>query len=436
MKIHFIGIGGIGLSGLARFMQHEGYEVSGSDIRWTPLLQKLQKEGIEVFVPQSEQNITSDIDLVIYSAAIKPNNPELQAAKSAGIRTLSRREALPLILGGKKIYAVAGAHGKSTTSAILASILNQTNAIIGAESKEFGSNVRYTKSETVVFETDESDGSFLQIDPYCAIVTNAEPEHMEFYNHDLDLFHDAYRRFLQKAQIRIVNAEDPFLGSLDLETIKLYPSRDIRIIEHFLEDDEPYVRFELRDFGEFAVWGFGKHIALDASLAILAAMREMGLDEIKRNIKNYRGIKKRFDIVAKENELIVIDDYAHHPTEIKATLSSLLEYAKLKGIDDITVVWQPHKYSRVLDNLEEFMRCFPQGIKLVILPVWAAGEEPKEIDFAKHFAHYNPLFIDRVKRDRRSILLLKDQEAMEMIDRGLVIGFGAGDITYQLRGIE
>ncbi|SMC09980.1 UDP-N-acetylmuramate--L-alanine ligase [Nitratiruptor tergarcus] len=436
MKLHFIGIGGIGLSGLARFMKHEGYEVSGSDIKWTPLLKKLQQEGIKVFVPQAADNITQDIDIVIYSAAIKANNPELLAAKKAGIRTLSRREALPLILSGKKIYAVAGAHGKSTTSAILASILNNSSAIIGAESKEFGSNVRYKQTETVVFEADESDASFLQIEPHCAVVTNAEPEHMEFYNHDLDLFYDAYREFLKKAKVRVINAEDPFLESLDIDAIKLYPSRDIRIIEHFLEDDEPYIRFELRDFGEFAVWGFGKHIALDASLAILAAMQELGLDEIKRNIKNYRGIKKRFDIVAKDEGLIVIDDYAHHPTEIKVTLSSLLEYAKLKGIKDITVVWQPHKYSRVLDNLKEFMHCFPHGVKLVILPVWAAGEEPRDIDFATHFAHYNPLFIDRVKRSDRSLVLLKDQKEAHMINKGLVIGFGAGDITYQLRGIE
>ncbi|BCD62569.1 UDP-N-acetylmuramate--alanine ligase [Nitratiruptor sp. YY08-26] len=436
MKLHFIGIGGIGLSGLARFMKHEGYEVSGSDIKWIPLLKKLQQEGIKVSVPQAADNITQDIDIVIYSAAIKANNPELLAAKKAGIRTLSRREALPLILGGKKIYAVAGAHGKSTTSAILASILNNSSAIIGAESKEFGSNVRYKYTETVVFEADESDASFLQIEPHCAVVTNAEPEHMEFYNHDLDLFYDAYREFLKKAKVRVINAEDPFLGSLDIDAIKLYPSCDIRIIEHFLEDDEPYIRFELRDFGEFAVWGFGKHIALDASLAILAAMQELGLDEIKRNIKNYRGIKKRFDIVAKDEGLIVIDDYAHHPTEIKVTLSSLLEYAKLKGIKDITVVWQPHKYSRVLDNLKEFMHCFPHGVKLVILPVWAAGEEPRDIDFATHFAHYNPLFIDRVKRSDKCLVLLKDHKEAHMINKGLVIGFGAGDITYQLRGIE
>ena len=434
MKIHFLGIGGIGLSGLARFLHCEGYEVSGSDMRHTPLTRKLQKEGIEVFVPQKASNITPYIDAVVYSAAIKSSNPELQAAKKMGIKTLHRKEALPIVLGGKRVYAVAGAHGKSTTSAILASIMQEANAIIGAESKEFGSNMRYTGAQEMVFEADESDASFLNANPYCAIVTNAEPEHMEYYNHDLQLFYDAYTRFLKLAKVRVINAEDPFLGSLDMEAIRLYPSRDIRIIEHFLKDEEPYTRFELRDFGQFEVWGFGEHIAIDASLAILAAIQQMGLEEIKQNIQNYRGIKKRFDIVQK-NGVVIIDDYAHHPTEIEATLASLFEYAKLKGMERITLVWQPHKYSRVLDNLERFVECFGVEARLVILPVWAAGEEPVSIDFGKLFSKYDPIFADRVQRKEEKLILLKDKKPIAQIDEGIVIGFGAGDITYQLRGV-
>ncbi|MRI58779.1 MAG: UDP-N-acetylmuramate--L-alanine ligase [Epsilonproteobacteria bacterium] len=436
MKIHFTGIGGIGLSGLARFLHQEGYDISGSDMVHSPLVQKLKEEGIEVFVPQKRENITQDIDLLIYSAAVKSTNPELQAANALGIKAIPRREALPIVLGGKRVYAVAGAHGKSTTSAILASILKDANAIIGAESKEFGSNMRYSGSETVVFEADESDASFLNSNPYCAIVTNAEPEHMEFYNHDLELFYDTYKEFLKRAKVRVINAEDDFLGSLDLEAIRLYPSRDIRIIEHFLKDEEPHIRFELRDFGEFEVWGFGEHIALDASLAILAAMREIGLDEIKENIKNYRGIKKRFDIVQKSENLVIIDDYAHHPTEIEATLASLFEYARLKGIKKITIIWQPHKYSRVLENLDRFVECFGVDAKLVILPVWAAGEDPVQIDFASLFGKYDPIFADRIKKDTKGLRLLKQDRELATIDDGLVVGFGAGDITYQLRGLK
>ena len=436
MKIHFIGIGGIGLSGLARFLHFEGYEISGSDMYEGPIVNSLRELGIKVDTPQKKENII-DQDIVIYSAAVKKNNIELQEAKRKGIKILSRKEALPLVLRGKKVYAVAGAHGKSTTSAILASILKDANAIIGAESKEFKSNVRYNpNSDILVFEADESDASFLNSNPYLSVVTNAEPEHMEFYNHDLDLFYDTYKEFLKLSKIRVINEDDPFLKSIDLEAVRLDPKKDIKIKSHFLKDDEPYIRFELRDFGEFDVWGFGSHIALDASLAILAAMNEIGLDEIKRNLKNYRGIKKRFDIVDKENSFIVIDDYAHHPTEIEATMKSLKKYAKLKGIEEITVIWQPHKYSRTIDNLDRFIECFKDSTKLVILPVWSAGEEKIEIDFKKHFKKYNPIFADFIKKDKNRIILIKDKKDIAKINQGLVVGFGAGDITYQLRGMK
>ncbi len=436
MKIHFIGIGGIGLSGLARFLYFEGYEVSGSDIYETHIIKSLKELGIKIDTPQKRENI-KDQDLVIYSAAVKSTNEELQEAKRKGIKTVSRRDALPLILRGKKVYAVAGAHGKSTTSAILSSILKDANAIIGAESKEFKSNVRYKpNSDILVFEADESDASFLNTNPYLCVVTNAEPEHMEFYNHDLNLFYDTYKEFLNISKIRVINEDDPFLKKLDLEAIKLDPKIDIKIKKYFLKDDEPYIRFELRDFGEFDVWGFGPHIALDASLAILAAMNEIGLDEIKENLKNYRGIKKRFDIVDKDSSFIVIDDYGHHPTEIEATMKSLKEYAKLKGIDEITVIWQPHKYSRTIDNLDRFVECFEGSTRLIILPVWSAGEEEIRIDFEKHFKRYNPIFADFIKKEDKKIILFKEKKDIAKLNSGLVVGFGAGDITYQLRGMK
>jgi len=436
VKIHFIGIGGIGLSGLARFLYFEGYEVSGSDIYETHIIKSLKELGIKIDTPQKRENI-KDQDLVIYSAAVKSTNEELQEAKRKGIKTVSRRDALPLILRGKKVYAVAGAHGKSTTSAILSSILKDANAIIGAESKEFKSNVRYKpNSDILVFEADESDASFLNTNPYLCVVTNAEPEHMEFYNHDLNLFYDTYKEFLNISKIRVINEDDPFLKKLDLEAIKLDPKIDIKIKKYFLKDDEPYIRFELRDFGEFDVWGFGPHIALDASLAILAAMNEIGLDEIKENLKNYRGIKKRFDIVDKDSSFIVIDDYGHHPTEIEATMKSLKEYAKLKGIDEITVIWQPHKYSRTIDNLDRFVECFEGSTRLIILPVWSAGEEEIRIDFEKHFKRYNPIFADFIKKEDKKIILFKEKKDIAKLNSGLVVGFGAGDITYQLRGMK
>ncbi|MBU1642097.1 UDP-N-acetylmuramate--L-alanine ligase, partial [bacterium] len=179
MKIHFIGIGGIGISGLAQYMHFKGHEITGSDVADSRIVRILRDKGIDVTIPHNKKAI-GDQDLVIHSAIIRGNNPEVVAAKEKGIKVLARREALLDLLHEQKVYAVAGAHGKSTTSAILAAIMDGS-AIIGAESKGFGSNVRYdATSDQLIFEADESDGSFLNSNPYCAIVVNAEPEHMEY----------------------------------------------------------------------------------------------------------------------------------------------------------------------------------------------------------------------------------------------------------------
>jgi len=436
MKIHFIGIGGIGISGLAQYMHFQGHEVSGSDIKDTVIAQKLRDLGIKVTVPHSADAI-SDQDLVIHSAIIRPDNPEVVAAKEKKIEVMARREALLKILNDKKVYSVAGAHGKSTTTAILASIM-QGSAIIGAESKAFGSNVRYDASnDTMIFEADESDGSFINSNPHCAIVINAEPEHMEYYDYNYDRFYESYKTFIRLAPSKILNAEDPFLATLQDEFSDaswLYPSKDIQDIEFVLINDEPHTRFKLKDLGSFDVWGFGKHIAIDASLAILAASQSMDIESIRKNLLNFKGIKKRFDIISKGNGSVIIDDYGHHPTEIKATFQSVKEYAQLKGFEKITAIWQPHKYSRTIDNLEEFIKCFEVAQDLIILPVWAAGETPRDIDFAHKFERYNLTLADKIQRANNHIKVVKDKQELKTLDNGLIIGFGAGDITYQIRG--
>ena len=436
MKIHFIGIGGIGISGLAQYMHFKGHEVSGSDIKDTIITKKLRDMGIAITVPHAAEAITNQ-DFVVHSAIISPDNPEVVAAKAKGIAVLARREALLKILDDKKVYAVAGAHGKSTTSAILASIMDGS-AIIGAESKAFGSNVRYDEiSDVMLFEADESDGSFVNTNPYCAIVINAEPEHMEYYDYNYERFYDTYKTFINLAPLKVLNAEDPFLSTL-VDTVDakwLYPSRDIKNIEFVLINNEPHTRFTFKDFGSFDVWGFGKHIAIDAALAILAAHESMDIEDIRQNLLTFKGIKKRFDIVGFESDSVIIDDYGHHPTEIKATFESVKEYAHLKGFEKITAIWQPHKYSRTIDNLDEFIKCFDGAAELIILPVWSAGEAPREINFKESFKDYNLTMADKISRTNNTIKVIKDNKNLETLDKGLIIGFGAGDITYQIRGI-
>jgi len=435
MKIHFIGIGGIGLSALARFLNYNGHEVSGSDMKETTITNELKKEGITVYSPQSASNI-KDPDIVIYSAAVTDENPELIESRIKQIKTLSRKEALPIILGDKKNYCVAGAHGKSTTTAILASILN-SSAIIGAISKDFNSNFRYV-NDLVAFEADESDASFILSNPYCSIVTNAEPEHMEYYNYDYEKFYDSYKKFISLGTHKIINAEDEHIKKLEIENAtKLYPSIDIKNISYILKDDEPFTKFELKDLGYFEVWGFGYHIAINTSLAILAALNELDVDEIRENLKDYKGIKKRFDILQKCEKFVLIDDYAHHPTEIEATVKSVELYDNLKNLKKRVIIWQPHKYSRTYDNLEGFKKCFKGCDELVILPIWTIpGEHKLEIDFEKEFAHYNPIFAQKVIAKNCKLDIIKDEKIIKTYDEGIIVGVGAGDITYQLRDIN
>jgi len=430
MKVHFIGIGGIGLSALARFLQYRGYEVSGSDIQATPITKELKKEGIKVSIPQCTSSIVGQ-DLIIYSAAVQNDNVEIQEAKRQELVLLPRKEALSVIMQKTTNYCVCAAHGKSTTTAILSSIL-QSSAIIGAISKEFDSNFRYV-DDILAFEADESDESFILSHPYCSIVLNTEPEHMEYYNYDEKRFYDAYTKFLDIAKLRVINAEDEFLQNYKGYAIRLYPSKDINNIEFILKDDEPYTKFSLKDFGFFEVWGFGVHIAIDAACAILAASQTMKVEQIKENLAKYTGIKKRFDIVQKSDAMIVIDDYAHHPTEIKATLESVELYNRYKQLDKKIVIWQPHKYSRTLDNLAAFKQCFKGCDELIILPVWSVAEEIKEIDFVKEFTHYDTTFCTSIRTRQGKIELLHGGSVTRVIDSGIILGVGAGDITYQLR---
>ncbi len=434
-KIHFIGIGGIGLSALAKLLANCGHTISGSDIKQSEITNDLALNfGAKITIPHHEDAVIG-VDKIIYSAAVRPNNPEYQKAKELGIELLSRKESLIDILGDKEVYAVGGAHGKSTTSAMLASIMPNSNALIGAISKEFGSNVRQATNNKVVFEADESDESFLNSNPHLAIVTNVEPEHMEYYEYDEERFYNAYKNFLNLAKIRVINAEDEFLASLEIQSTKLYPSKDIQNITFVLVNGEPHTKFSLKNFGDFEVFGFGNHIALDASLAILGAL-EMGeaIEDIRTNLLNYKGIKKRFDIIQNHQECVVIDDYGHHPTEIKVTIESLQAYKKLRGFNTLNVIWQPHKYSRTLDNLSDFVECFEGVDELTILPIWSAGELEVDIDLKGAFSRYKLFMADSVTRKDGVVQIIKDNNIIKEYREDLITAFGAGDITYQIRG--
>ena len=429
---HLIGIGGAGMSVVAQLLAEEGAAVTGSDSHDGPALDRLRRIGVGVSVGHDAAHVPAGA-VVVVSTAIKETNPELAAARARGQEVVHRSQALALAARGRDFVAVAGAHGKSTTSAMLSSLV-EGSVIIGAISKQFGSNMKYEPCDNVIFEADESDSSFLNSNPYLAVVTNAEPEHMEHYGYDLEKFHAAYRGFLERAKVRVINAEDEFLGTLKLDAVRLYPSVDITELSMIVRDFVPYTAFNLKNLGKFEVLGMGEHIAVDASLAILAALNETSLAQIRQNLLNFKGIKKRFDILTASRKFVLIDDYAHHPTEIKATLQSVFEYAKLLGITKITAIFQPHRFTRLSANLEAFKECFEGIDELVILPVYAAGEASIDINLKEEFKRYNPVMTQKVAREGEGIVFTDEFGVKNLLDDGLVIGFGAGDITYQLRG--
>ena len=469
LRVHVIGIGGIGVSGLARYLRAQGAKVSGSDIAATSLIEGLRQEGLEINIPHTPEIIASK-DLIIHSAIIKEDNVEMLEARRLNKPLLSRKEALKILLANKKVLSICAAHGKSSTSAILSALLPDSGAIIGALSKEFDSNVRVSPANLLVFEADESDKSFLNSNPYSSIVLNIEAEHLESYEQDFGLLKEAYYEFMFKAKEVVANLGCPVVAklaerlegessyselkapkwecradSIDGATkrlVKLDP-RDIRNLSYELRGDLPYTSFELGGLGRFSVQGLGEHTAVNASLALLSALPFLPLEKLRENLLNFKGLKKRFDLLQPlSNEApCIIDDYAHHPTEIKATLKAARIYAglleKQKGLDKplkITALFQPHKYSRLRDNLEDFKACFSDCDELVILPVWAAGEAPIDFDFASLFARYKPRLATRLRR-RGNQLAIEDSRGREVIlESSLLVGLGAGDITYQLRG--
>ena len=254
--------------------------------------------------------------------------------------------------------------------------------------------------------------------------------------YDLDRFYGAYKKFIDLAQIKVLNCDDEFLDSLELDNvIKFYPSKELKDIEYIIRDLEPYTRFKIDNLGEFEVWGFGEHIALDSALAIKGAIAiGEDVETLRARMLNYRGIKKRFDIVYDDGDLIVIDDYGHHPTEIKATLEAIRLFADARGVDKIYAIWQPHKYSRTIDNLKGFVECFDGVDELTILPIWSAGEIEIPIDLKGAFSRYSPVMADYVDRDEESVIVVKNGKYIKEYKKGLVVAFGAGDITYQIRG--
>jgi UDP-N-acetylmuramate--alanine ligase len=449
--IHFVGIGGIGMSGIAEVMHNLGYKVQGSDVAEGYVIEGLRKRGIPVAIGHAAENL-GDAAVVVTSTAIKRANPEVAAAYEARVPVVRRAEMLAELMRLKSTVAVAGTHGKTTTTSMIAAMLDaggvDPTVINGGIINSYGSNARLGASDWMVVEADESDGSFLRLDGTIAVVTNIDPEHLDHYG-NFDAVKDAFVEFVENV---------PFYGAAVLcldhpEVQALLPRvRDRRIVTYGFsaQADVRGVnvvpegganRFEVlirsrdgsvRSIENVVLPMAGRHNVQNALAAVAVAI-ELGLDDatIQKGFAAFGGVKRRFTKVGEIQGVTIIDDYGHHPVEIRAVLSAAREGATGKVI----AVVQPHRYSRLGSLMDEFAQAFNDADQVLVTPVYAAGEAPVEGVSAE-------ALVERLRaRGHRAADTVFDADALatrladEAVAGDLVVCLGAGDITKWAAGL-
>ena len=437
--IHFVGIGGIGMSGIAELLLNLGYKVSGSDVKRSDITDRLEKLGGTIFKAHAAEHIEG-ADVVVVSSAIDPDNPEVGAAGQSSIPVIPRAEMLAELMRLKYSIAIAGAHGKTSTTSIVASVLAEggldPTVVIGGKLKSIGSNAVLGQGDFIVAEADESDGSFLKFSPTIAVVTNIDKEHLDFYK-DLDAIKTVFSDFLDRI---------PFYGlavlCLDNEPIQdLIPQLKKRYTTYGMSSQAD---FHIRDvsFGNqksgFNIYHHGEklgHITLNlpgihnvynatASIAVGVELN-IAFDQIKSALETVEGVQRRLEIKGETNDIIVIDDYGHHPTEIKITLKTVEEnWPDRRKV----VVFQPHRYSRTQALFDEFSRAFYQSDILLVMPIYAASEKKiKDVssqnlcEEIKAHGHKEVIYVDGFKA---ALSYLKQN----LQPRDLLLTLGAGDV--------
>jgi UDP-N-acetylmuramate--alanine ligase len=458
--IHFVGIGGIGMSGIAEVMHNLGYTVQGSDIAEGPSVERLRARGITVHIGHARENVEG-VAVVVTSTAVRRTNPEVAAALEARIPVVRRAEMLAELMRLKSTVAVAGTHGKTTTTSMIASLLDtggiDPTVINGGIIEQYGSNARLGDSDWMVVEADESDGSFLRLDGTIAVVTNIDPEHLDHYG-DFEGVKRAFVEFIHNVpfygaavlcvdhpQVQVVIGEVRdrkvvtygFSLQADICGVNVRPERggstfDVIVRQRGLED---------RRIEGVHLPMPGRHNVQNALAAIAVAV-EMGCsdDVIRTGFAKFGGVRRRFTRVgtvalAGGGEAGVIDDYAHHPVEIRAVLAAARESVDAGGQGRVIAVIQPHRYSRLNDLMEDFQSCANDADIVYVAPVYAAGEEPLPgVDAA--------VLVAGIKgRGHRAARLIDGAEALaaelagELAAGDLVVCMGAGDITRWAAGL-
>ncbi len=387
--LHFVGIGGIGMSGIAEVLLNLGYTISGSDLKLSATTARLASLGATIHEGHYAENVEGAKAIVV-SSAVDESNPEVQEARRLQIPVIPRGELLAELMRLKYGIAIAGSHGKTTTTSMVATILSHAGkdptVVVGGKAAAMGgSNARVGLSDFLVVESDESDGSFLKLSPILAIVTNIDREHLDHYA-DIELIRSAFTEFVNKV---------PFYGAailcLDDENVQtILPNirrRTVTYGRNTQADYQPYDqesgdfqnRFKVRcrtgDLGEFLLSVPGNHNVLNATAAIAVAVElHIEPDVIREGLRQFAGVARRFEVRGQANGVTVVDDYGHHPTEIRATLAAAKSCCKGR----LHILFQPHRYTRTLHLMDEFARAFHEADRVVLLDIYAASEHPIE----------------------------------------------------------
>ena len=438
-RVHFVGIGGVGMSGIAEVLLNLGYEISGSDLQESDATRRLCSLGADVRIGHDAANLAEALSVVVISTAVKFSNPEVMAARERQIPVIPRAEMLAELMRMKYGVAVAGSHGKTTTTSMIGHVLTEAGMdptlVIGGRVRSLAGNAQMGKGDVLVAEADESDGTFLLLSPAVAVVTNIDREHIEYYGDTQELA-DAFLDFINKV---------PFYGiavlCLDHPTVRgLLPRVKKRVVTYGLSADADFtaedvrtrrmesafsVRHHGRPLGAVTLPMPGRHSVANA-LAAIAVAAELGIDfaGAAAALGAFAGIHRRSEIKAEVAGVLVMDDYGHHPTEIEATLQALIEgWGR-----PLTVVFQPHRYSRTKDLFEDFVSAFDGAHRLILTDIYAAGEEPlpgtsgEELYRAiRRRGHMDVEFV--ADKDDVAVRLLP-----RLADGDMVLTLGAGDI--------
>jgi len=441
VKVHFVGIGGIGMSGIAELLLNLGYRVSGSDLKESDITKRLASLGGSVVAGHRAENVAADVDVVVTSSAVRKNNPEVVAAKDRGIPVIPRAEMLAELMRLKEGVAIAGSHGKTTTTSLIATVLAHAKldptAVVGGKLNALGSNAKLGKGQLMVVEADESDGSFLRLSPAIAVITNVDPEHLDYYG-TVEALQQAFVDFADRVPfygLAVLCVDHPVVQHLIPRIGKRHTTYGLSPQAEWRADDIRHAPFQSRFMvshkgkqeGEVTLRMVGAHNVLNA-LACCAVSHELGIPfkVTAEALGDFAGVQRRFTVRGEVNGITVVDDYGHHPAEIRATLAGARASFPQRRI---VCAFQPHRYTRTRDLLGEFATAFNDADSLLLTEVYAASEDPipgvtgaKLHEAVKACGHRDAAFAERAELARR---------LREKVRPGdLVITLGAGDITH------